>query len=81
MPKINNKKPRLCPDRCPSIVRKGEGRDRCRKGFWRESDPFKYPLYFQQTEKRFNERTLKIETTVIAIRVVRPPECKGSVCK
>ena len=81
MPKINaNVKvhagPKLCPEDCPNLVMKGKGTDRCRKGYWRESDPFRYPLYFQQTEKRFNEKTLRIEVMAVAVRVVRPPECR-----
>ena len=59
----------FCPRTCPSLVNKGNMADRCRRGFWRASDPFKAPLFYAQYEVREHRQHL------VSLFVVRAPEC------
>lgn len=60
----------FCPLSCPSLILRGEGTDRCKKGHWKESDPNKAPLWYVLVAVEGGIRRPK------GTFVVKPSECR-----
>lgn len=69
MPKAP-KSVQFCPPACLYLVLRGEGTDRCKKGYWKESDPNKAPLWYVLITVEGGIRKAK------GTFVVKPPDCE-----
>lgn len=60
----------FCPPRCPNAIVKGKTTDRCRKGFWRNSDAFKAPVYYGEYKLMPGAQMVLVQLVV-----VQPADC------